>query len=166
MLVFYLRSVNWGDFVKEVGFTKVDYSEPYDVALSFAGEDREYAEHLRDALEDFNHAVFYDLAEQHRILGEDVEAYLGPIYASGCRYVAVALGEMYGVKRWTLFEAGKYADRIARGEVLPIWSKKVPASAFDPTRKLGCLFFDPDEPLLPQAKVHAEVISKKLAEIK
>jgi hypothetical protein len=166
MLVFYLRSLNWGDFVKEVGFTQVDYGEPYDVALSFAGEDREFAEHLRDALEDLNHVVFYDHAEQHRILGEDVEAYLGPIYASGSRYVAAVLGEMYGVKRWTLFEAEKYKDRIDKGQVLPIWSTKVPASAFDPTRRLGCLFFDPDKPLLAQAKEHAEVISKKLAEIK
>jgi hypothetical protein len=166
MLVFYLRSLNWGDFVKEVGFTQVDYGEPYDVALSFAGEDREFAEHLRDALEDLNHVVFYDHAEQHRILGEDVEAYLGPIYASGSRYVLTVLGEMYGVKRWTLFEAEKYKDRIDKGQVLPIWSTKVPASAFDPTRRLGCLFFDPDRPLLPQAKEHAEVISKKLAEIK
>jgi hypothetical protein len=166
MLVFYLRSFNWGDFVREVGFTQVDYAEPYDVALSFAGEDREFAEHLRDALEDLNHVVFYDHAEQHRILGEDVEAYLGPIYASGSRYVAAVLGEMYGVKRWTLFEAENYKDRIDKGQVLPIWSDKVPASAFDSTRRLGCLFFDPDKPLLAQAKEHAEVISKKLAEIK
>lgn len=166
MLVFYLRALNWGDFVRDIGFTQVDYSEPYDVSLSFAGEDREYAEHLRDALGDCNHVVFYDHAEQHRILGEDVAAYLGPIYASGSRYVAAVLGEMYGVKRWTLFEADEYKDRLEKGQVLPIWSVKVPASAFDPTRRLGCLFFDPDKPLLAQAKEHAEVISKKLSEIK
>lgn len=75
MLVYYLRSITWSEFIREVGFTKVDYEEDYDVALSFAGEDRSFAEHLRDALEDLGHAVFYDFAEQHRILGEDVGSY-------------------------------------------------------------------------------------------
>lgn len=164
MLVYYLRSISWPEFVREVGFTKVDYDENYDVALSFAGEDRPYAEYLRDALEDLGHSVFYDNAEQHRILGEDVEAYLGPIYASGSRYVVAVLGEMYGRKRWTLFESEKYRDRIERGEVLPIWSTKVPPSATDTMRERGNLDFDPDGDLRAQAIKHAETISKKLAE--
>jgi hypothetical protein len=164
MLVYYLRSIGWAEFVREVGFTKVDYEENYDVALSFAGEDRTYAEHLRDALEDLGHVVFYDHAEQHRILGEDVEAYLGPIYSSGSRFVVAALGEMYGRKRWTLFESEKYKDRIERGEVLPIWSTKVPPTPTDAMRSRGGLDFDPDGDLRSQAVAHAEVISKKLGE--
>jgi hypothetical protein len=164
MLVYYLRAISWPDFVREVGFTKVDYDEDYDVALSFAGEDRTFAEHLRDALEDLGLAVFYDFAEQHRIIGEDVEAYLGPIYRSGSRYVVAVLGEMYGLKRWTLFESEQYRDRFGRGEVLPIWSKKVPPSATDRVRGLGNLAFDPDGDLRAQALAHAETIAKKLAE--
>lgn len=164
MLVYYLRSIAWPDFIREVGFTKVDYEENYDVALSFAGEDRTYAEHLRDALEDLGHAVFYDYAEQHRILGEDVEAYLGPIYASGSRYVVAVLGEMYGRKRWTLFESEQYKDRYQKGEVLPIWSTKVPPSATDPARDRGGLDYNPDGDLRGQAVAHADIISKKLAE--
>jgi len=112
MLVYYLRSISWPEFIREVGFTKVDYDERYDVALTFAGEDRAYAEYLRDALEDLGHAVFYDMAEQHLLLGQNVEAYLGPIYASGSRYVVAVLGEMYGRKRWPLFEADQYKDRL------------------------------------------------------
>lgn len=46
MLVYYLRAINWEDFIAEVEFTNVDYTASYDVALSFAGEDRSYAEHL------------------------------------------------------------------------------------------------------------------------
>lgn len=164
MLVYYLRSIAWSDFIREVGFTKVDYDQNYDVALSFAGEDRAFAEHLRDALEDLGHAVFYDMAEQHRILGEDVEAYLAPIYESGSRFVVVVLGEMYGRKRWTLFESEKYVDRIEQGQVLPIWSSKVPPTPTDEMRKRGGLVYDPDGDLRTQAIKHAEVISKKLAE--
>jgi hypothetical protein len=164
MLVFYLRAISWAEFVREVGFTNVDYAEAYDVALSFAGEDRSYAEHLRDELEDLGHMVFYDLAEQHRFVGQDVEAYLGPIYQSGSRYVVAILGSMYGRKRWTLFEAGKYKERLAKGQVIPVWDKTVAPSPFDATRALGGLDYDPAGALIAQAKKHAQVISRKLAD--
>ncbi|MBT1664816.1 TIR domain-containing protein [Curtobacterium flaccumfaciens] len=162
MLTFYLRSISWPDFVREVGFAKVDYEETYDIALSFAGEDRAYADALRDGLEDLGHTVFYDMAEQHRFLGEDIEAFLAPIYASNSRYVVVVLGEMYGRKRWTLFEASSYKSRIDEGHVIPVWSRQVAESPFDATRDRGSLDFDPTKEPLPQALTHAAVISKKL----
>ncbi|MBD8206878.1 TIR domain-containing protein [Microbacterium sp. CFBP 8790] len=163
MLIYYLRSITWGDFIKEVGFTKVDHTETYDVALTFAGEDRAYAEELYDALEDNGHAVFYDLAEQHRIIGEDVEAYLAPIYASGSRYVVAILGPMYGMKRWTLFESEQYKARLTSGHVLPIWSTTAMPTAFDENRNRGGLAFDPEGNLRTTAVEHASVISKKIA---
>lgn len=164
MLVYYLRSINWSEFVAEVGFTKIDYDEAYDVALSFAGEDREYAEDLFDALQDEGHAVFYDREEQARSLGIDVEQYLRPIYESGCRFVVVVLGETYGRKRWTIFESSTFHPRIEKGEVIPIWSRAVAPSPFDETRSRGGLDYDPKGDLLGQAKAHAETISKKLSE--
>lgn len=164
MLVYYLRSITWPDFVREVGFTKVDYAENYDLALSFAGEDRDYAEQLGDALEDLGHSVFYDMAQQHHILGEDIEKFLGQIYSSGSRYVVVVLGPTYGRKRWTLFESDHYKDRIEKGQVLPIWSTKVPPMPTDEMRSRGGLEFDPDGDLREQARSHADVIAKKLAD--
>lgn len=166
MLTFYLRSISWPEFVREVGFAKVDYEETYDIALSFAGEDRAYADMLRDALEDLGHTVFYDMAEQHRFLGENVEEFLGPIYRSESRFVVAILGEMYGRKRWTLFESSQYRNRIDQGLVIPIWSTKVPPTPFDSARALGGLDFDPDEPALEQALNHAEVISRKLGDMR
>lgn len=163
MLVFYLRNINWADFVREVGFKRVDYTESYDVALSFAGEDREYAQMLHDVLVDNGYAVFYDFAEQHRLLANDVEAYLGPIYESGSRYVVAVLGKSYGSKRWTLFEANKYRDLLDKGQVIPIWSVEVATSPFDEFgQKTGRLSYDPQGDLLVQAKTHGETISKKL----
>jgi hypothetical protein len=164
MLIFYLRNISWPQFVRDVGFTKIDYRQNYDFALSFAGEDRAYAEHLRNSLEDSGHTVFYDYAEQHRFLGQDIETYMGPIYASDSRYVVAVLGEAYGRKRWTLFEASQYRARIENGEVVPIWSTKVPPTPFDETRQRGGLNFDPDSDLLRQAVTHADVLSRMIAE--
>ncbi len=164
MLIFYLRNISWPEFIREVGFTKVDYEENYDFALSFAGEDRSFADALRDALEDLGHTVFYDMAEQHRFLGQDVETYMGPIYASGSRFVIAVLGEMYGKKRWTLFEVSQYKDRFRDGEVIPIWSSKIPPSPTDPVRDLGYLTFDPDGDQTEQANAHAAVLTRMLQE--
>jgi hypothetical protein len=164
MLIFYLRNISWPAFVRDVGFTKVDYRQNYDFALSFAGEDRSYAEHLRNGLEDSGHTVFYDYANQHRILGQDIETYMGPIYASDSRYVVAILGETYGKKRWTLFEESRYHDRIESGEVIPIWSTKIPPMPSDETRRRGGLEFDPSGDLLRQATAHAEILSRMIAE--
>ena len=164
MLIFYLRNISWPKFVQDVGFTKVDYSQNYDFALSFAGEDRSYAEHLRNSLEDSGHSVFYDFAEQHRFLGQDIETYMGPIYASDSRYVIAVLGETYGRKRWTLFEESQYRGRIENGEVIPIWSTKVPPTPSDETRRRGGLNFDPDGDLLRQANEHAAILSRMIAD--
>ena len=72
--------------------------------------------------------------------------------------------ERYGYKRWCIFEASKYADRIEKGEVIPICSTKVPQSAFDKIRNRGATTFDPDGDLEARAKQAAEVIAKKLGE--
>ncbi|WP_157756879.1 TIR domain-containing protein [Plantactinospora sp. KBS50] len=164
LLIFYLRNISWPQFVRDVGFTKIDYKENYDFALSFAGEDRAYAENLRNRLEDNGHSVFYDFAEQHRFLGQDIETYMGPIYASDSRCVVAVLGEMYGKKRWTLFESSQFENRIEPGEVVPIWSTKVPPTSFDTTRQRGGLEFDPEGDLIQQAAAHAEILSRMIAE--
>jgi len=165
MLVYYLRNIDWGAFVREIGFTKFEHAEAYDVALSFAGEDRGYAQNLRDVIEDSGYAVFYDFNEQHRILGEDVEAFLEPIYRSGSRLVVAVLGKTYGLKRWTLFEAGAYKDRIDAGQVVGIWARDVPASPFDSLRGRGQLSFDPAGDLAAQAREHGASIIKKVDEM-
>lgn len=92
----------------------------------------------------------------------DVEEILGPIHEDGYRYVVTILGERYGVKRWTLFEASKYEHRIKEGRVIPIFSCKLPQTAFDPMLKRGGRTWDPDGDLKEQAEATAKVISEKL----
>ncbi len=162
-LAFYLRNLDWAQFVKEVGFSGFSVEAEYDVALSFAGEDRAFAELLYDYLSDDELQVLYDLAEQDRILAEDIERYLAPIYESRTRFVVAVLGERYGQKRWTIMESDRFKHRIERGEVIPVWSTAVPVSAFDKTRDIGAMRFDPNGDLQAQARVVAGVVARKIA---
>ena len=162
--MYYLRNIDWPQFTAEVGFTNLQPQKPYDIALSFAGEDREYAEHLRNDLEEHDLSVFYDKSAESRIMAEDIEAVLGPKYSHESRFVVAILGEKYGIKKWTLFESDKYRHRIDLHEVIPIVSTKVPQSAFDPIAKIGGRRFDPDGDLEAQAREAADAIANKLSE--
>jgi len=160
-LIFYLRNLDWRSFAREIGFTHVEIEHPYDFALSFAGEDRPFAERVAFHLEDLGFVVFYDLNEQHRIIARDLEEFLGPIYASGARLVAAILGPRYGERRWTRFESEHFRERFDRGQVIPIWSTKAPPTAFDRTRDIGGLSYDPDADLGDQAREVAALCAGK-----
>ena len=80
--MYFLRNLLWSKFVRNVGFISVEFRSKYDFALSFAGEVRPIAEKLAAALNDYQLEVFYDKDDEHRILANDVEKYLAPIYRS------------------------------------------------------------------------------------
>lgn len=109
--------------------------------MSFAGEDRPLADALHELLDADDDVVFYDLNEQARIVGEDVEAFLAPIYASDSRLVIAVLGRMYGEKRWTIFESDQFKKRFDDGHAIPIWDKDARPSRFDETRNIVYLTF-------------------------
>jgi hypothetical protein len=160
-LVFYLRNLDWPAFVRRSGFTRVDVLERYDFALSFAGEDRGFAQLLHDRLsEDFS--VFYDQAEQHRILAQDLEEFLGPIYQSETSYVVAVLGRQYGQRRWTRFESDQFKGLFGENRVIPVWTLEAMPTAFDMSAGIGGEMFDPDGNLDAQATRIASVIGRKL----
>jgi hypothetical protein len=164
-LVFYLRNLDWPAFVKRTGFTRVDVPEDYDFALSFVGEDRPFAEKLNDHLGDLGLSVFYDMAEQHRILAEDLEEFLGPIYRSRASYVIAILGRQYGERRWTRFESEQFEKLFGEHRVIPVWSTQAMPSAFDTTSGVGGATFDPAGDLDKQASEIAELCARKMDEL-
>jgi hypothetical protein len=163
--VFYLRNLDWRAFPREVGFENVELEHEYDFALSFAGEDRGLADALNEQLEADDYVVFYDLNEQARILGEDVEVFLAPIYASDSRFVVAILGRAYGEKRWTIFESEQFKKRFDDGHVIPIWDKDALPTAFDETRNIGYLTFDSAADPHDEATRLARVIKEKHTQV-
>ena len=161
---FYLRNLDLAEFAKSIGFRKIDFSTSYDVALSFAGEDREFAEALNDQLEDRGLAVFYDFTEQARVLGEDLENFFRPIYESEADYVVAIFGPTYGSKRWPRFESDLFKSRFDEGHVIPIWSQQVPEAVWDKSRERGGLSFDPSGDLRSQAESVAALVSDKITQ--
>jgi hypothetical protein len=162
--VVYIRNLAWNDFAEKVGFINVRFEAKYDFALSFAGADRPVAERLFELLSEEEFEVFYDRNEQHRILAEDIEEYLAPIYRSEAMLVVALLGPDYPKKIWTKFESDQFRERFGEGAVVPVWFTTAPPGAFDETRRVGGFHFNPDEDLEAQLQDLSRLLKRKMAE--
>ncbi len=98
-------------------------SYAYDVALSFAGEDRSHAEALAQALYRRRVKVFYDKYEKNTLWGKDLFIHLSDLYQKKARYCVMFFSQHYVAKVWTKHEL-KAAQARALSEneeyILPI----------------------------------------------
>lgn len=76
----------------------------YDVALSFAGEDRHHVEALAQLLEKNGYKVFYDKYERAQLWGENLYDYLSETYKDKARYCVMFVSKHYAQKVWTNHE--------------------------------------------------------------
>lgn len=83
----------------------------YDVALSFAGEDRAFVEKCAEILRALNINVFYDNNEKHILLGKNLYAYLADLYHNRARFAAVFISKPYKEKLWTNHELEFITER-------------------------------------------------------
>jgi transcriptional regulator with XRE-family HTH domain len=76
----------------------------YDVALSFAGEDRGVADSLARLLRSRGIKVFYDQFEQADLWGKNLYDHLADVYANRARYCIMLISSHYAKKLWTNHE--------------------------------------------------------------
>ncbi|WXF91338.1 TIR domain-containing protein [Curtobacterium flaccumfaciens pv. flaccumfaciens] len=158
---YFIRNLAWSKLAVQVGYLNISFGETKDFALSFAGSDRDVAEALFDGLTENELEVFYDKNEQSRILAENVEEYLGPIYRTEASFVVCLLGPDYPNKVWTKFESDAFKSRFGTNDVIPIWFASAPAGMFDESRKVGGITFDRTKEFQPQIDYIVEELSKK-----
>ncbi|MDE0468795.1 MAG: TIR domain-containing protein [Candidatus Poribacteria bacterium] len=95
----------------------------YDVALSFAGEDRELARKLAKRLETNGYSVFYDENEEAQLWGKNLYNYFLSVYRDESRYCVVFVSENYVRSRWANHELQSALERTLREKyeyILPI----------------------------------------------
>ncbi|KAF5416619.1 MAG: HEAT repeat-containing taxis proteinF [Candidatus Methanogaster sp.] len=95
----------------------------YQVALSFAGEDREYARGLAVLLESRNISFFYDEQEQVDLWGKNLYQHLQSVYRDKAQFCVVFLSHAYAQKLWTRHElesAQARAFRENKEYILPV----------------------------------------------
>jgi hypothetical protein len=95
----------------------------YDVALSFAGEDRAVAEEFANLLINKDIKVFYDEYQVGELWGKDLVDHFVNIYGRKAQYCVMLISQYYPLKKWTEVErrsAQERAFRDANEYILPI----------------------------------------------
>jgi hypothetical protein len=106
--------------------------ETYDVALSFAGEDREYVEQVATGLHDAGVSVFYDTFERVELWGKNLVDHLAGIYQKRSRYVVMFISKNYVEKAWTTHER-----QHAQARALVVKEEYILPARFDDTEVPG-----------------------------
>jgi hypothetical protein len=159
---FFLRYLPWKQFAADLGFRGMRFENKYDFALSFAGSERSIAEGIFRGLQDAEVEVFYDHNEQHRIVCEDIEEYLRPIYQSDARFVICLLSANYPQRIWAKIESDAFKERFKDGDVFPVFFTNAPPGMFDESRKKGGYIFDPAADHAPQINEIVSLALRKL----
>ena len=95
----------------------------YDIALSFAGEDREIAKEIANALRIEGVKVFYDQFHKIDLWGKKLTKSFSEVYGSKTKFVMPLISKHYPIKDWTDFEfsiARREAKKRKREFILPV----------------------------------------------
>ena len=109
---------------------EINYSSPprprtfeWDVALSFAGEDRAIAEQYAEKIKSKGLRTFLDSDEQAALWGADLYVKLDEIYRSKAMFCVLFVSRSYAAKHWTNHErqsAQARAFKENRAYILPV----------------------------------------------
>lgn len=77
--------------------------DQYDVAFSFAGEDRGYVSKVADILKG-KVSIFYDDYEEVGMWGKNLADHLGEVYSNRSRFVVMFVSTHYAAKVWPTYE--------------------------------------------------------------
>ena len=95
----------------------------YDVALSFAGEQRAYVERVAQNLQARGIAVFYDGFETVALWGRSATETFQDVFERGSAYVVMFISKEYIEKSWPRHERQSALSRMARERreyILPV----------------------------------------------
>lgn len=96
----------------------------FDVAISFAGTERPYAEELAKSLRDSGFIVFYDNFYPEDLWGKDLVVTFNEIYKKRSRYCVMFVSKEYNEREWTIHERRSAQERMLQEKgkeyILPI----------------------------------------------
>jgi hypothetical protein len=76
----------------------------FEIALSFAGEDRPYVDQVANLLRSSGVKVFYDIFEESSLWGKNLYDYLSDVYQNKALYTIMFISKHYAGKLWPTHE--------------------------------------------------------------
>ncbi len=98
--------------------------QKFDVALSYASEDRDFVDKVANYLRERQVRVFYDQFEKVNLWAKELKDELGQIFRTRSQYVVIFISRHYAQKAWTNHERKSALSRASeekREYVLPAY---------------------------------------------
>ena len=86
----------------------------YEIALSFAGENRDFAESIATSLQAEDIEIFYDEFNSADLWGADLPVKLREVYFADSRYCIIILSDHYIQKMWPNWERRNAMERLIK----------------------------------------------------
>jgi hypothetical protein len=83
---------------------QTEQTEKFDVALSFAGEQRPYVERVARVLKSRGVRYYYDDDERVTMWGKDLSEHLADVFENRADYVVMFISKEYAEKMWPIHE--------------------------------------------------------------
>ena len=111
----------------------------FDVALSFAGTQREQAEALAKIVRAAGYEVFYDYFYEEHLWGKDLYVFFDEIYRKKARFCVMFVSQEYRDRMWTTHERQSAQARALEEKgaeyILPIEVEQIELPGLRPTIK-------------------------------
>jgi len=120
-LFYFIQHLDWEQLRADCGFRNEENSFEYDIAISFAGENRTLAKHIANQLESLDVPVFFDEMFEANFLGHAWTKVFKAIFAEKSRFVLCLLDKFHAEKIWPTFEREHFAPRIDEHSVIPVY---------------------------------------------
>lgn len=120
-LFYFIKHLDWDRLRQDCGFRENSESFDYDLALSFAGENRELARYIAESLKMLDMTVFFDEMFEANFLGQAWSAQFKGIFGKQSRFVLCLLDIHHSNKIWPTFEREHFAPRVPEGSVIPVY---------------------------------------------
>jgi hypothetical protein len=108
----------------------------YDVAISYAGEDRQIAEAIAKCLRRKRKKIFYDKYYEPELWGKDLFGHLTDVYSKRARFCLMIISKNYALKQWTNTEREAAQSRAYRQNaeyILPLLLDETQIPGLPPT---------------------------------
>jgi hypothetical protein len=119
-LFYYLKHLDWNGLRQKSGFRETARDYEFDIAISFAGENRELASFIVDQLEELDISTFYDKNYEDNYLGGPWSEKFREVFVENSRLVVALLDENHKNKVWPTFERDCFDERVSSSEVIPV----------------------------------------------
>jgi hypothetical protein len=119
-LFYFIKHLDWNQLRQDCGFREQGEEFVFEVALSFAGENRLLAAYIADALSTLDVTVFFDEYFEANYLGKAWSAEFAEVFGRKSRFVVCILDVHHSKKIWPTFEREVFAPRVAEASVIPV----------------------------------------------